>query len=68
MPPEPDPLWDDPRILELTRARLAQARERWKRDPRAFRMECRRLETGLLYGQVFQPWQEEHFFDPVYAG
>lgn len=59
-------------LRELAEAELAheavEARSRWRTDPKAFRMEARRLETGALYGQVYEPWQEEHFFEPVYAG
>lgn len=68
MPPEPDPLLSDPRVDALARERLAERMGVWRTDPRAFRMQARRLETGALYGQVFEPWQEEHFFEPVYAG
>jgi hypothetical protein len=42
------------------------------RDPEAFsrefRMQCRVLDDGRLYGEAFEPWQEEFLFVPISQG
>lgn len=71
MPAEPPPEFVSA-FLPIARAEVerdrAMAGHLARTDRRAFRMKHRRLDSGALYGDVFQPWQEEHFFAPIDAG
>lgn len=71
MPTAPPPEFVDalrPIVREQILRERAEAPAVAARSRREFRMLYRRLDSGRLYGQVFAPWQEEHFFAPIDRG